>query len=55
VVVAGVIGGLLCGVASNVVIAVAGDALNQGKCFGFRAFIYVPQPTMHPVIVPCYA
>jgi hypothetical protein len=50
---AGPIGGLVCGFAASYAGQVAQDALNQGKCVGMRAFIYVPVSTTHLVIEPC--
>jgi fructose-specific phosphotransferase system IIC component len=50
---AGAIGGLVCGFAAGYAGGVAQQALNQGKCVGMRAMIYVPQPTTHLVIEKC--
>lgn len=51
----GVIGGLACGIAAGVISSMASQALSQNKCFGMRAFIYVPMSTTHAVTVNCYA
>jgi hypothetical protein len=51
----GPIAGVACGPANSIVMSTAASALSQKKCFGMRAFIYVPVPTTHPVVVPCYA
>lgn len=50
---AGPIGALACGFASAYVGQQATTALNQGKCIGMRALIYVPMSTTHLVIEPC--
>lgn len=50
---AGPIGGLSCGFAVAYVGQQAQNALNQGKCLGMRALIYVPTSTTHLVIEKC--
>lgn len=49
----GPIGALACGFAAAYVGQQATTALNQGKCIGMRALIYVPMSTTHLVIEPC--
>lgn len=50
---AGPIGGLVCGFSAAYAGQQAQSALNQGKCLGMRALIYLPQSTTHLVIERC--
>lgn len=50
---AGPIGALVCGFSAAYVGQQASTALNQGKCIGMRALIYVPMATTHLVIDHC--
>lgn len=51
----GAIAGAACALGSGIVSSTASTALSQKKCFGMRAFIYVPIVTTHAVVVNCYA
>jgi hypothetical protein len=49
----GPIAGLVCGFSAAYAGQQAQTALNQGKCLGMRALIYLPQSTTHLVIERC--